>query len=268
MNRSTRSLIVIFTAALALTAGACRQGDARNSAPKTATPAPKTATSAPKTATPATKTAATALPGGSSPRSNVRRYRMKRQKLTDAKLISWIASKTDSGGLCTIDLRENQITHKGVEALAQAKICQVTGLTLDHNTIGDAGARAIAAGPRFTMTNFLYLKKTGITAVGMRALFDGKTRFQHLWELEASDNKLGDDGVAAIAASACFKSATGLYLSNVGMTDKGAKALAASPHLRKLRTLNVDGNKLTAAGVTALKKSPNLAKCTVTVKPD
>jgi Ran GTPase-activating protein (RanGAP) involved in mRNA processing and transport len=188
---------------------------------------------------------------------------LKKQKLTDKQLAEWIAKQAEEPGLVSLDLRENQLTHVGVEALAKAKIGVATSLMLSQNPIGDRGAKAIAAGTeRFHGLEILYLKDCKISAVGARALMDPKTGLKGLWEIELSDNPIGDAGVEAIAKNGHTSMLSGLYLSNVGMTDRGARALAASPHLGKLKSLYVDGNKLTPAGIQALKESPGFPKCT------
>lgn len=203
---------------------------------------------------------------GPAGRQQVVRYRLRRQNLTDQQLAAWIAERPAAKELISLDLRENRLTHVGVEALARAQIGTATSLLLSENPIGDRGATAIAtARKRFFSVNILYLANTKITAAGVRALLDEQSGLKWIWEIDLSNNPIGDAGVEVIAKSANTQTMRSMTLSNVGMTDKGARALAASSHLGRLEDLYVDGNKLTPAGVKALKASTGLAKCTVYV---
>lgn len=74
--------------------------------------------------------------------------------------------------------------------------------------------------------------------------------------LEGKDlGELGDEGVAAIAASAAAKQLTGLSLRFGGVGPAGAKALAGSPNLTGLSSLDLEGNEIGDSGAEALAGS-------------
>jgi hypothetical protein len=51
-------------------------------------------------------------------------------------------------------------------------------------------------------------------------------------------NRIGDEGVRALAASPHLGRLTHLRLWDCGTSEKGARALAESPHLTSLRTVS------------------------------
>ena len=113
-----RTLTTAALAALLLACAACPAERAPEGPGPTAAaaPPPKPTTGVPVPAPGRRETPLT----GPAPRSNVLRYHMKGQKLTDAQLVAWVAGQ-EARGLFSLDLRDNKVTHVGVEALGKAR---------------------------------------------------------------------------------------------------------------------------------------------------
>jgi hypothetical protein len=197
--------------------------------------------------------------GGGGPRAA--RYNLDGQKLGDSGFAEWLEDAGPGDGIVELRLGNNELTSAAIEALAESKLGAPEVLMLTGNPTGDAGAQAVAQSETFGGLRILYLDNTKTSAVGAKALFGGSSKLRWLEEVVLSGNAIGDEGVAAIAASPGSAHLTGLYLVGVGMTDEGARALANSDHLGNLAQLSVSGNSLTKAGIKALRESSKLPKC-------
>jgi hypothetical protein len=71
--------------------------------------------------------------------------------------------------------------------------------------------------------------------------------------LDLSNNALGDEGAAALAASPLLAGLRVLHLGRTCVGDAGARALALSPHLGDL-TPHLDGNRISAAVTGMLRQ--------------
>jgi uncharacterized protein (TIGR02996 family) len=91
-----------------------------------------------------------------------------------------------------------------------------------------------------------------------KALFASDT-LARLTRLDLNDNKLGDDGVRALAGCAHLANLTRLDLANNEISASGAQALALSPHLANLTVLDLSSNTI-GEGATAIATSPHLKK--------
>jgi hypothetical protein len=76
--------------------------------------------------------------------------------------------------------------------------------------------------------------------------------------LSLSFCRLGDEGVAALAASPLLAGLEELHLESNDVGPEGARALARSPHVVGLRSLSLRLNPLGDEGVAALAASPSL----------
>ena len=74
------------------------------------------------------------------------------------------------------------------------------------------------------------------------------------------DHGIGDEGVAALAASPHLTQLQHLDLSDTNIYEEGALALALSPHLARLQHLNLGYNGIGDEGARALAASPHLAQ--------
>jgi uncharacterized protein (TIGR02996 family) len=76
-----------------------------------------------------------------------------------------------------------------------------------------------------------------------------------LTELDLSELGVGDDGLAAFAASASFPALRKLLLSGNGVTDAGAAALAAAKGLPRLETVYLFQNRIGDGARAALEQA-------------
>ena len=79
---------------------------------------------------------------------------------------------------------------------------------------------------------------------------------QTLLELDMFDNKIGDDGIAAIAGSLNSSSITSLDVSTCGITFTGVRPLAAALSTnRNIKWLWLRGNPITVDGARLIKSA-------------
>jgi hypothetical protein len=75
-----------------------------------------------------------------------------------------------------------------------------------------------------------------------------------LEHLSLARNRLGDEGMSALARSPNLARLRQLDLANCGMTQIGARELVASPHAGGLRHVRVYEPKLPRGALLALRK--------------
>jgi uncharacterized protein (TIGR02996 family) len=146
----------------------------------------------------------------------------------------------------------------GVILLSSPHLTRLEDLNLEGNDIGDAGIGALAASPHLGRLRWLRAEANDIGPEGGRAL--ARARLPSLGGLSLSHNRIGDEGVIALAGSCFLAPVTRLWLDGNGLTDAAAHALATSPPTTSLDTLVLSANTLTAAGVRALVQSPYLQR--------
>jgi len=158
------------------------------------------------------------------------------------------------GELVELSLWDNHLTRHAMVALGEApRTANLQILDLGRNPLGQPGLEAL--GHRGLRA--LRLDQTQLGDKGAEWL--ASAGFHELEELNLWKNAVGDDGVAALAAS---PSLGGLHMLNLGRNDvgdAGAMAIAESSVLTELRELNLFGNRISDAGAFALAGSPNLA---------
>lgn len=69
---------------------------------------------------------------------------------------------------------------------------------------------------------------------------------------------MGDEGIAALAASPSLFRLRSLYIRNEGIGPEGCRALAAAPYLFRLKRLDLSYNPIGSEGVEALTEAPHL----------
>jgi uncharacterized protein (TIGR02996 family) len=134
--------------------------------------------------------------------------------------------------LTQLSLQNHSIGDDGARALAAlGTLCHLTDLDLDSSGIGPAGARALAASGALCHLTKLRLRFNHIGPDGARALAASAT-LCHLTELDLGCNHIGDDGAFALAASGTLCHLTQLHLGGNDIGEEGQAALAASESLR------------------------------------
>lgn len=201
------------------------------------------------------------------PRGDVARYHLRKQGLTDAALDKWLSSLPEPSALTSLDIRDNELSAAALEAIDRSRLGMIEELMLSGNPLGDVGARSIANGAKFANTRILWLDRTKLGPEGVKSLLAKTSKLAGPSELNLSENPLGDDGIAALAASEKCEALSALYLSKTGMSDRAAEALAASSHLSKLKHLDVSGNALSRDATARLKASRALSSAEIVAGP-
>ena len=144
------------------------------------------------------------------------------------------------------------------EAFAKYALPSLETLYLDGNNIKDGGVESLVSGD-FPL-QALGLSRNKIGDDGVKALAASKA-LAHLIYLDLSDNRIGNDGVRALAAGAIRSSASLEHLDLGGnlIGDDGADALAigAPP---SLKILILCDNRIGSDGVKVLAEHGELAR--------
>lgn len=125
-------------------------------------------------------------------------------------------------------LSGNQISGRGIEALATSNLTSLRELELDTCGLGDADLIELA---------------------GSKSL-EGLTR------LKVCSNKLGDSGVVALSSASFASNLEELDLSFNAIGAEGAKALAGSLRSKHLVKLDLNWNKIDDEGALAIANAP------------
>ncbi|MBX3158703.1 MAG: TIGR02996 domain-containing protein [Deltaproteobacteria bacterium] len=139
-----------------------------------------------------------------------------------------------------------------LELLRLPLVHLLSNLHADNNELGPDTARALAAArPRRLRRLNLgsnRLGDDGVEALARSPFFAG------LRSLDLGSNRLGARGAIALATCKHLADLEQLELERNAITDDGAAALAASPHLTRLTRLNISRDRLRAHGISALAK--------------
>ena len=179
-----------------------------------------------------------------------------------------------------LDLAENELSDDAADRLSAGAFARLTRLELAGNALSAAGAARLAAA-------LPHLERLGLSAnrAGGRGLSASLARIAALdlsgngltgddvagllaepaagvRELDLAHNRLGDDGVQALADAPSAEGLRGLRLAGNGVTNDGLMALARSPRLTRLTTLDLANNPISDDGFRALLEMRSLRRLT------
>ncbi len=141
-----------------------------------------------------------------------------------------------------------------------ANLQSLHSLNLSDNPIGPDGVQSLARSPHLHQLRELMLAGCQLLTEGAIAL--SATPTFRLTRLSLGNNRLGNDGVAAIARCPQFAELRHLDLQNNAVGNLGVEALVNSPHMSNLEYLNLYHNHVSARGVQVLTDSALLANLT------
>jgi Ran GTPase-activating protein (RanGAP) involved in mRNA processing and transport len=171
--------------------------------------------------------------------------------------------------LKSLEILDSGVSVRGARAIGDALChpggnCTLRYLLLDHNPLGDAGARALSEAMSGNPDlRILSLRYNLIGPDGADALSRHVIGGMRLTELRLRGNRIGDVGAAAIAAALLRGSVTVhvLDLMDNGITAEGATALSrATAAAPALEVLELDANPIGEAGARAVLDALNARK--------
>ena len=140
----------------------------------------------------------------------------------------------------------------------------ITELILVNNGITDVGATALArALPGATLCGRLQLGHNNLGPASAKAFAEALAHESAPRDLDLGGNPIGAKGVEALATALASSPVTALDLGQTGLGDKGAEALAAALPASKLRTLRLHDNGIGTPGAEALAAAVPAAKLEV-----
>ncbi len=142
----------------------------------------------------------------------------------------------------------------GLIALCESPLAEsLTAVRFPNTGIGDAGVGALVRSPMFAKLNSpsLNLMMNRIGDDGLRALAESEHLLRYR-ELVLRENACGDDGAAALSASEYAANLTHVDFWRNRLGDGGAFALSGSEHLGKIVDLCAKENAIGADGAAAL----------------
>ena len=162
--------------------------------------------------------------------------------------------------LSSLDL--GPVTTAAVRAvIASPFLRNLAAWNLVGSPIGDAGMSALCESPLAQSLSSVSFPNTDIGDAGVRALVDSPM-FARLNSpsLNLMMNRIGDDGVEALAQSEHLLRYRELVLRENTCGDRGAAALADSEHAANFTHLDFWRNRIGDAGAAALSRSEHLGK--------
>lgn len=137
------------------------------------------------------------------------------------------------------------------------RLAGLWALDLGGNSLGDAGARALAEWEGHAGLGELLLYHNGVGPAGAKALAAAPP-LAGLRRLSLQGNVVGDEGLRALADAPGLPELEELNLNDNEVTADGARALLGQGGLPRLRELGLGYNTLMPEGVEALAKAPLL----------
>ena len=163
--------------------------------------------------------------------------------------------------LARLELADNALSAAGAERLADAALFpRLERLGLANNRLGGRGLT-----PALARLGALNLSDNRLTAGDVAGLLAGPVAA--LRDLDLSRNRLGDDGVRALADAPSADGLRGLGLAGNGVTDDGLAALIQSARFARLTSLDLANNPISDEGFRALLASRALRRVTRLVFP-
>lgn len=154
------------------------------------------------------------------------------------------------GNLAHLNLVASPIGDAGLVALCESKLaCTLRRVEFPNTGISDLGVIALAKSPLFA-----HMLGPRLDVTTEQVGDDGQKR------LNLMMNRIGDEGLKALAASEHLLRFRELVLRENVVSDAGVEALAASPYAANLAFLDFWRNRITDCGAFALAKSPHLNK--------
>jgi uncharacterized protein (TIGR02996 family) len=165
--------------------------------------------------------------------------------------------------LTELDLSLSGLRRPEAEALAAAPgLARLERLELDRCMLGDDGLAALAASPHLTRLTALLVRGNMIGRPGIQALAHARG-LPGLAVLDLSENDTGPPAAEALATSPLLGRLRELTLDGRGQAgrlgDEGLAALAAAPGLAGLTVLRLGSCGIGADGVEGLSRSPHTA---------
>jgi uncharacterized protein (TIGR02996 family) len=173
-----------------------------------------------------------------------------------------LLSSTHLDGLSALQF----CSHPGVGDQFRAAVasCRLRLEILDlcGNSVGDAGAEALAAAPALRDLAALNVRWCGVGTAGVRALGNSPHLTRLTW-LDLGHNPLEHEAVAALAQAPSLDRLVHLDLRWTDLTEDKIGVLVRSPRLPSLRELELVSNRIGDAGVRSLAASPWVGKLSV-----
>lgn len=139
-----------------------------------------------------------------------------------------------------------------MDDVLQALRAGETRLDLSERDLTDDDLAALLLRPELAAAEELDLRANALTAAGARRLAASALRPR---ALDLGRNDLGDEGVAALAASALLEAVDALDLAHCGVGAAGRDALLRSPHVARVRALDLRGWPFDGAALALLASS-------------
>lgn len=164
--------------------------------------------------------------------------------------------------LTTLELGySNTLGTAGAEAIARSPaLTKLTSLDLASNAIGTEGVRALVGSPSLQGLSSLNLANNGIDLEGILILATNAPTPLRVLHLPA--NSMGDEGASALAASPRLANLSWLCLGRSEIGIEGIRSLAGSRSLSGLTYLNLSSNPIGSQGARLLAESPCLNRLT------
>ena len=167
-----------------------------------------------------------------------------------------LAESPHLAGLLALDISGNDVNNAGVRAVVESRwLTRLHSFRVFANDVGDAGAESLAGsallGRMLARNPALDLRQNSIGPAGAAALAKS-VRLRAAAHLDLSGNDLGDSGLRCLTQSPHLMRLRTLAVRHNSIGDDGAVALADSPLMARLDFLDVSANRLTRKGVDAL----------------
>ena len=184
-----------------------------------------------------------------------------RDNMLGDESIQALAVAQNLAGLRSLTLANNHsITAAGVGALATSSfLSKLESLNLENTSAGNGAAAYLAFSPNLRNLKTLNLSSALEGGPGAILPLADSAHLPRLETLSLSGDRLGDEGVEAIAQSRQFESLRFLDISYNGVSKRGAGKLAHWPRLRNLAVLDLRGNPIDASSVATLRESGALS---------